>query len=78
MIFYSRRSSAPATVSPSAVATGQVDLDALRALLDGRWAAVRDRARDLAADPLFRPVFDLPREEYREHVAAQVRALAAT
>ena len=57
---------------------GQVDLDALRALLDGRWVEIRNRARELAADPLFRPVFDLPREEYREHVAAQVRALAAT
>lgn len=63
---------------PTPTAPDDVDLDALRVLLDGRWGAVRNRARDLAADPLFRPVFDLPREEYREHVAAQVRALAAT
>jgi acyl-CoA oxidase len=68
-----RRSSSSAVVEP-----GQVDLDALRALVDGRWVEVRNRARELADDPLFRPVFDLPREEYREHVAAQVRALAAT
>ena len=69
-----RRSVGPGlTVAPS-----DVDLKALRLLVDGRWGAIRDRARDLAADPLFRPVFDLPREEYREHVAAQMRALADT
>jgi acyl-CoA oxidase len=66
------------TARPAAEPPAEVDLDALQLLLDGRWGAVRNRARDLAADPLFRPVFDLPREEYREHVAAQVRALAAT
>ena len=55
-----------------------VDIDVLRTVLDGRWRPIRDRARDLAADPLFRPVFDLPREDYRAHVTAQVRALAAS
>ena len=55
-----------------------VDLDVLRTLLDGRWSKIRDRARELADDPLFAPVFDLPRDEYRAHVTEQVRALAAS
>ena len=54
------------------------DLAVLQTLLDGRWAGVRRRARKLAADDLFAPVYDLPREEYRAHIAEQVRALAAT
>ena len=55
-----------------------VDLAVLRAQLDGRWATIRNRARVLADDPLFAPVFDLPREQYRAHVSEQVRALAAS
>ena len=54
------------------------DLAVLQTLLDGRWANIRRRARKLADDELFAPVYDLSREEYRAHVAEQVSALAAT
>ena len=73
----------PATAPPATPAAAppnptQADLDVLRRVLDGRWGPIRERARDLAAGQLFRPVFDMPREEYRAHVTAQVRALAAS
>ncbi len=53
-----------------------VDTAALRQVLDGRWVAVRDAARELARDPQFAPVFDLARDEYRDHVMEQARSMA--
>lgn len=35
--------------------TARVDVEALRDLLDGRWAAVRRRARDILRGPEFTP-----------------------
>ncbi len=49
---------------------------ALGALVDGRWADLRARARrDLPLD-LFAPTYDLSTEEHRERVHAQLLALA--
>ncbi|MDQ1603689.1 MAG: acyl-CoA oxidase [Actinomycetota bacterium] len=62
-----------ATLSPS-----QVDPVALRRHLDGQWADVRESARELYSDPLFRPVTDLSQDEHRRRVTEQVRALADT
>jgi acyl-CoA oxidase len=51
---------------------------ALRALLDGRWAALRDQARrDLPLD-LFEPVDDLTTEQHRDRVQRHMLALAAS
>src|SRR5882757_3689607 len=50
---------------------------ALRALLDGRWAALRDQARrDLPLD-LFEPADDLTTEQHRDRVQRHMLWLAA-
>ncbi|WP_367128946.1 acyl-CoA dehydrogenase [Saccharothrix sp. HUAS TT1] len=49
--------------------------EALRELLDGRWAAVRRGSLDLLGG--LKPVRDLEREEYRAWVLDQLHALAA-
>ncbi|MFE9750625.1 acyl-CoA dehydrogenase [Saccharothrix saharensis] len=48
--------------------------EALRDLLDGRWATVRRRSTDLLAE--LKPPGELEREEYRAWVLEQLRALA--
>jgi acyl-CoA oxidase len=58
--------------------TEPVDTAALRAVVDGRWAASRDRMRALLSQELFRPVFGLGLEAHRERVREQVRVLADT
>jgi acyl-CoA oxidase len=61
-------------------ALGEVALDAgrLQTYLDGRWAAVITRAKEELRDPLFRPVFGLSEDEYRERVLEQAKVLAET
>ena len=54
-----------------------VDADALRQVIDGRWAFVREQAREHLRDPLFHPVHGLSLSEYRERVMEQARAMAA-
>src|SRR5687767_5148843 len=49
----------------------------LRRLLDGEHAEVRNRVREWLDRPGNEPVYDLPREEYRERVLAWARELAA-
>ncbi|WP_456153895.1 acyl-CoA dehydrogenase family protein [Saccharothrix syringae] len=49
--------------------------EALRELLDGRWAELRRDSLDLLGK--LAPVHDLPREEYRAWVLEQLHALAA-
>ena len=53
-------------------------IGALRRLLDGRWAWIRDQVRETLQDPLFAPVYDVPTDEYRDRVLEQARALAHT
>ena len=53
------------TVSPTLRPVDGVDVDALRTFLDGRWAWVRDQAREVTSRPLFDPVADLPTCEYQ-------------
>ncbi len=52
------------------------DLGPLRELLDGRWVDVRERARELAAHERFAPVYDMPRDEYRDLVMEQAKQIA--
>ncbi len=56
----------------------EIDADALRRALDGRWMAARERVRDLLGDPrlLSRP--DLPLDEQRRRTLDGLRAIAAT
>jgi acyl-CoA oxidase len=54
-----------------------VDETALRAELDGRWAEIRENGRKLASRDTFKPVFDLERDEYCDHVMGQMREIAA-
>ncbi len=52
----------------------EVDADALRVLLDGRWRPIREQARELA--PRFRPLGSASTEQQRAHVLEQLRELA--
>ena len=58
--------------------TARVDVEALRDLLDGRWAAVRRRARDILRGPEFTPRYGLSVAEHRARVTEQLHALART
>jgi acyl-CoA oxidase len=53
-----------------------IDVAALRRQLDGEHAAVRDRVREALSLPEFAPVYDLPMDEYREHVLKLARLMA--
>src|SRR5690606_13070659 len=55
-----------------------VDTAALRDLLDGRWAAVRRRAREVLRGPEFAPRHGLGMEEHRARVTGQLHTLAGT
>jgi acyl-CoA oxidase len=48
----------------------------LQELLDGRWRAVREEARQLADNDAFTPVYGLAPAEYRELVMTQARRVA--
>jgi acyl-CoA oxidase len=50
---------------------------ALRAELDGEYAAIRDRVRWWLSQPGNEPVVDLPMEEHREQVLAWARELSS-
>ncbi|PSK96510.1 acyl-coenzyme A oxidase [Murinocardiopsis flavida] len=54
------------------------DVDAMRTLLDGRWAHVREQAREVLTGDLFAPVHGLGMAEHRARVLEQVKALAKT
>jgi acyl-CoA oxidase len=54
-----------------------IDVAALRRLLDGEHAAIRDRGREWLSRPGNEPVYDLPREEYRAKVSGWIYELAA-
>ncbi|MDT0328726.1 acyl-CoA dehydrogenase family protein [Nocardiopsis lambiniae] len=56
----------------------RVDEAELRGLVDGRWAHVRERARDVIRGELYAPVYGLSVEEHRERTLAQLSALAKT
>lgn len=50
----------------------------LRGLLDGRWANVREKARDVIRGDLYAPVHGLSMEDHRARTLEQLQALAAT
>jgi acyl-CoA oxidase len=54
------------------------DTEALRDLLDGRWAHVRRRARESLTGDLFAPVHGLGVAEHRARVFEQLTAIAQT
>ncbi|NYH50978.1 acyl-CoA oxidase [Nocardiopsis arvandica] len=54
----------------------RLDEAELRGLLDGRWAHVREQARDVLRGELFAPVHGLSVEEHRARTLAQLEALA--
>ncbi|MFD3686632.1 acyl-CoA dehydrogenase [Nocardiopsis sp. NPDC058631] len=56
----------------------RVDEAELRGLLDGRWAHVREQARDTVGGELFAPVHGLSVEDHRARTLAQLKALAKT
>jgi acyl-CoA oxidase len=58
--------------------TADPTLEALRRLLDGRWAWIRDEVRQTIQDPLFTPVNGIDDEQHRERVLEQAKALAST
>lgn len=64
--------------SPAAETTGerQIDVEAMKQLLDGRHADLRDRIRTLLCDPAFRYEPHLSTEAYRERVLSWCQLLA--
>ncbi|HEX6390164.1 MAG TPA: hypothetical protein VFZ89_11965, partial [Solirubrobacteraceae bacterium] len=52
------------------------DVLALRAVLDGEHAAIRDRVRAFLTRPELAPVVEIARDDYREQVLEQTRMLA--
>ena len=56
----------------------RVDEAELRGLVDGRWAHVRERARDVLQGELYAPVHGLSVEEHRKRTLDQLLALART
>ena len=56
----------------------RVDRTELRRLLDGRWAHVREQARDVLRGDDFAPVAGLPMQEHRELTLKRLHALADT
>jgi acyl-CoA oxidase len=53
-----------------------VNVKALRTMLDGEHAEVRNQVREVLERPDFAPVLELPIDEYREKVLEQLRGLA--
>ncbi|GAB3727187.1 acyl-CoA dehydrogenase family protein [Nocardiopsis nanhaiensis] len=56
----------------------KLDEAELRGLLDGRWANVRERARDVIHGETYAPVYGLSVEEHRARTLKQLMALAET
>ena len=56
----------------------RVDETELRGLLDGRWAHVREQAREVLRGEDFAPVFGLSTQEHRELTLKRLHALADT
>ncbi len=52
------------------------DAGAMQTRLDGRYAEVRNRIREVMCRPEFAPVEALPTPEYREQVLQWAKALA--
>lgn len=69
--------SVPDAVAADAPSAAAIDLDVLRRHLDGRWAEVRDSARQLSDQALFRPAFGLTQSEQRARTLEQLHALCA-
>ena len=55
---------------------GRLDAPRLQALLDGRYADLREQLREVLCRPEFAPVESLPTPEYRERVLGWARTLA--
>ncbi len=56
-----------------------VRVERLRALMDGRYASIREEARaQIRSSALFRPVQGLSIEEHRDHVMEQARQVSQT
>ncbi len=55
---------------------GRLDAARLQALLDGRYAGLREQLREVLCRPEFAPVESLPTPEYRERVLGWARTLA--
>jgi acyl-CoA oxidase len=55
---------------------GTVSGDELRALLDGRWAKIREQARELAHDPRFAPAFGQSMDQARAGTLQRLGVLA--
>ncbi len=68
---------APAVSEPPAEPRPSFDREAMRRLLDGEHAPLRDEVRDLLGRPEMRFEPGLPTEIYRERVLAALRELAA-
>ncbi|GAA1462406.1 acyl-CoA dehydrogenase family protein [Nocardiopsis exhalans] len=56
----------------------KLDEAELRGLLDGRWANIRERARDVIQGEQFAPVHGLSMEDHRARTLKQLMALAET
>lgn len=71
-------STQPAAAGLAATEQGRVDVEAIREVLDGRWAHVRRDARESLTDPDFLPVYGESMQQARERVTRAARKLAAS
>ncbi|WP_337061448.1 acyl-CoA dehydrogenase family protein [Kineococcus sp. G2] len=71
-----RGTAEPAPADTSAPPAGPVDTDVLRTLLDGRFAALREKARREFPADLFGPIDHLSTAEQRDLTLARLRVLA--
>jgi acyl-CoA oxidase len=55
-----------------------VDVAAVRQVLDGRWAEIRNQVRETLRDPIFASRDDLSLDEQRDHIFEQAKVIAAT
>jgi acyl-CoA oxidase len=67
----------PESPPPTAAAPSAPDVRALRTLLDGEHAAMRDTVREWLSRPGNTAIVDRPQEEYREQVLEWAKELAA-
>jgi acyl-CoA oxidase len=64
------------TATVRAISSGADTMQAVRTHLDGRWASVRDAAREIASREMFRPVIGLTQAEQRANTLEKLLTLA--
>src|SRR5438270_9832650 len=65
------------TITDTKPSVNPFDPATMQRVLDGKYADVRSKIRETQCRPEFKPVFALPKDEYREVVMRWARDIAA-